>query len=123
MARLDAAVALATTRPPRLDRADAGDWIAARLIAPQDADTTRVVFHSIVWQYLPDATQAAITAGIEAAGGQATVSRPLAWVRLETNRTTFRHELSVRFWPGGGDGVLLGTAHAHGAWVEWFGNA
>lgn len=123
LARLDAAVARATIRPPRLDRADAGAWIAARLFAPQDADSTRVVFHSIVWQYLPDVTQAAITAGIEAAGSQASASRRLAWVRLETNRTTFRHELSVRYWPGGGEEVLLGTAHAHGAWVEWFGVA
>jgi len=120
MARLDAAVALARAKPPRLDRCDAGDWIAARLAAPQHADTTRVVFHSIVWQYLPEATRAAITADIEATGAQATASRRLAWVRLETNRTTFRHELSVRYWPGGDDEVLLGTAHAHGAWIEWF---
>ena len=52
--------------------------------------------------------------------------RRLAWVRLETNRATFRHELTVRHWPDGagqaaGAPVLLGTAHAHGAWVEWFG--
>jgi hypothetical protein len=120
MARLDAAVALARAKPPRLDRCDAGDWIAARLAAPQHADTTRVVFHSIVWQYLPEATRAAITAEIEATGADATDQRRLAWVRLETNRTTFRHELSVRYWPGGDDDVVLGTAHAHGAWIEWF---
>ncbi len=121
MARLDAAIALARIKPPLLDRADAGYWIGARLIAPQSADTTRVVFHSIVWQYLPEATRAAITAGIEAAGTVASASRRLAWVRLETNRATFRHELSVRYWPGGAEEVVLGTAHAHGAWVEWFG--
>lgn len=118
--RLDAAVTLAQAKPPRVDKCDAGAWIAARLSAPQHADTTRVVFHSIVWQYLPEATQAAITAEIEAVGADATASRRLAWVRLETNRTTFRHELSVRYWPGGEDEVVLGTAHAHGAWVEWF---
>jgi hypothetical protein len=121
MVRLDAAVALARIRPPRIDRCDAGHWIAARLIAPQAADTTRVVYHSIVWQYLPAATRAAITTGIEAAGAQASASRRLAWVRLETNRTTLRHELSVRYWPHGADEIVLGTAHAHGAWVEWLG--
>jgi hypothetical protein len=120
MVRLDAAAALARISPPRLDRADAGDWIAARLIAPQDGNSTRVVYHSIVWQYLPEATRSAITRGIEAAGAQATPTRRLAWVRLETNRTTFRHELTVRFWPGGDEAVLLGTAHAHGEWVDWF---
>jgi hypothetical protein len=120
MARLDAAVALARVRPPRVDRCDAGDWVAARLAAPQTADTTRVVFHSIVWQYLPEATRVAITAAIETAGADATGSRRLAWVRLETDRTTFRHELSVRYWPGGDAEVILATAHAHGAWIEWF---
>eukprot|EP01037_Dinobryon_pediforme_P015580 gene15582-15727_t len=121
MARLDAAIALAHRQPPRLDRADAGEWAGARLASPQEADTTRVIFHSIVWQYLPEATRAAITAGIEAAGARADATRRLAWVRLETNRTTFRHELTVRYWPGGAEPVVLGTAHAHGAWVEWFG--
>jgi hypothetical protein len=122
MARLDAAIALARGRPPRLDRADAGDWVGCRLIAPQEAETTRVLFHSIVWQYLPEATRAAITAGIEAAGARASARRRLAWVRLETNRATLRHELTVRAWPGDGEPVLLGTAHPHGNWVEWFGS-
>jgi hypothetical protein len=40
-------------------------------------------------------------------------------VRLETNRVTFRHELTVRFWPGGEEPVMLAEAHPHGAWVEW----
>ena len=123
IARLDAAIALARHHPPRLDRADAAEWTACRLVAPQDADTTRVIFHSIVWQYLPEVTRAAITAGIEAAGARASASRRIAWVRLETNRQTLRHELSVRHWPGDGAVATLGTAHAHGAWVEWFGAA
>lgn len=123
LARIDAAVMLARLAPPRLDRADAGDWVACRLAAPQDADTTRVIYHSIVWQYLPDATRAAIAAGIAASGAQATASRRLAWVRMETNRETLRHEVQVSVWPGDGRTVTLGTAHAHGAWVEWFGLA
>lgn len=121
LARIDAAVALARAMPPRLDHADAGAWTGCRLASPQEADTTRVIFHSIVWQYLPEATRAAITAGIEAAGAQADGSRRLAWVRLETNRETYRHEASVQYWPGGEETAVLGTAHAHGAWVEWFG--
>jgi len=27
----------------------------------------------------------------------------------------------VRYWPGGGEPVMLGEAHPHGAWVEWLG--
>jgi hypothetical protein len=40
-------------------------------------------------------------------------------VRLETNRATFRHELTVRYWPGGEESAMLAEAHPHGAWVEW----
>ncbi len=126
IARLDAAVALAQQQAPLVDHADAADWAEARLAGAQEDDTTRVFYHSIVWQYLPEPTRARITAAIEAAGARADSRRRLAWVRLETNRATFRHELTVRHWPDGagqaaGAPVLLGTAHAHGAWVEWFG--
>lgn len=121
LARIDAATTLARETPPRLDRADAAAWTACRLAAPQDADCTRVIYHSIVWQYLPEATQSAITASLTAAAAHANASRRLAWVRLETNRQTLRHELCVCVWPGHGEPVVLGTAHAHGAWVEWFG--
>ena len=81
----------------------------------------RVLYHSVMWQYLPQATRGAITAALEQAGAEASEERPLAWVRLETNRATFRHELTVRYWPGGADPVLLAEAHPHGAWVEWKG--
>ena len=120
LGRVDAAIALARTKPPRLSRADAGEWVAGRLAAPQAHGTTRVLLHSIVWQYLPSDTRARIEALMEQAGARATTGRPLAWVQLETNRITFRHELRVRYWPGGEEPVLLAQAHAHGAWVEWF---
>ncbi|MEL0209367.1 MAG: DUF2332 domain-containing protein [Novosphingobium sp.] len=117
--RIDAAIALAAQNAPDVVQMDAVDFVAERLAAPQEADTTRVIFHSIVWQYLPTATRARIEALMAQAGATADQSRRLAWVMLETNRQTFRHELTVRHWPGGEEPVLLGTAHAHGAWVEW----
>jgi len=121
LARLDAVVALARAHPPRLTRADAADWVEARLQAPQAEGTARVLYHSIVWQYISPGGRARIEAAMEAAGARATPERPLAWIMLETNRATFRHELRVRYWPGSGEWHLLGAAHAHGAWVEWFG--
>ncbi|HZV10918.1 MAG TPA: DUF2332 family protein, partial [Novosphingobium sp.] len=92
-----------------------------RLATAQPDDSTRVLYHSIVWQYLPEPTKARITAAMEAAGARATPARRLAWLRLETNRTTFRHELRLRIWAGAGEEeeAFLATAHAHGAWVEW----
>lgn len=119
LARLDAAVALAQARRPDVVAMDAADYVEAVLAAPQPEDSTRVIYHSIVWQYLPPATQARIIAAIEAAGQRASAGQRLAWLTLETNRATFRHELTARHWPGDGVPVRLAAAHAHGAWVEW----
>jgi hypothetical protein len=123
MTRLDTAIAMAARAAPDLVKMDAGEFVRERLAAPQAPGVTRVLFHSIVWQSLPDATQRAITEAMETAGAKATAEEPVAWVALETNRETFKHELWVRYWPGGGQAVKLGEAHPHGAWVEWLGEA
>ena len=120
--RMDAAIALAAQNSPDVVQADAFDWVLDRLAAPQTEGVTRVINHSIVWQYIPADKRVAITSAIEAAGANATLEKPLAWMMLETNRDTFAHELTVRFWPGGEPSVLLGQAQAHGAWVDWFEN-
>ncbi len=119
MARVDAAIELASRQRPDLVQQDAGDFVRDMLERPQQAGVTRVLFHSIMWQYLPQATRADITQMMERAGEDATVDKPLAWVMLETNRDIFAHELRVRFWPRGGQWVTLAEAHPHGAWVQW----
>lgn len=121
MARIDAAIALATRMPPDIERMDAGDWVEKELAKTQDEGVTRVLAHSIMWQYLPDPTQHRIEAAMQAAGEAATAKRPFAHISLETNRETFAHELKVRYWPGGEEQVHLANAHPHGAWVEWLG--
>ncbi|NQX95789.1 MAG: DUF2332 domain-containing protein [Erythrobacter sp.] len=122
MQRIDAAIQLASERAPDVIEQDAGAFVAEALERPQEAGTTRAMFHSIMWQYMPAETQNAITALFEAQGAKATPERPLGWVSLETNPETFRHELRVRYWEGqAGDGtpVMLANAHPHGEWVEW----
>jgi len=121
MARMDAAIAMAERMPPDLVKMDAADFVAQRLAAEQEPGVTRVLFHTIMWQYLPTATRDRITAMMEHAGAKATAEKPLAWLSLETNRETFKHELRVRYWPGGEEQVQLAEAHPHGAWVEWKG--
>ena len=118
--RMEASIALAKQDPPDVAKADAADWAEEQLRLPQQSGATRVLMHSIVWQYLPQATKDRITDAMETAGKAATADRPLAWMALETNRKTFSHELIIRYWPGGEEPALLGRAHAHGAWVEWF---
>ena len=121
MGRIEAAIQLANESPPDVVKQDAGDFVTKMMQRPQQSGVTRVLSHSIVWQYIPEATRADIDAAMEKAANNATLERPLAWVALETNRETFRHELHVRFWPGGGKETLLGCGHPHGAWAEWFG--
>ena len=120
-ARMDAAVAAAQARAPDLVKMNAADFVERELAQPQAAGTTRMLMHSIVWQYVPAEQQARVTAAMETAGKLATVERPLAWVALEANRVSHYHELRVRYWPGGEDEVLLASAHAHGAWIDWQG--
>ena len=121
MHRIDAAAELARERKPDVESADAADFVESALAEPQEEGTTRVLFHSIVWQYIPDESQQRIEQAMRDAADAATAERPLAWMQLETNRETFRHELRLRYWPGGEDEVMLAHAHPHGAWVEWTG--
>ncbi len=116
-ARLGAAIAMLRGRGVRLDRADAADWVEARLAEAQPAGVARVLMHSVVWQYLPAAGAARIRAAMMAAGERATAERPLAWVMMEPDRATARQLVRVRHWPGG-DETVVASAHAHAAWVE-----
>jgi hypothetical protein len=117
--RLDYAAQCAREKKPDLVGQDADAFVIDQLGRQQVEGTTRVVMHSIVWQYLGAERQERITRAIEMAGALATDERPLAWLALEANRATYQHELVLRVWPGDGAPVLLGRAHAHGAWVEW----
>ena len=117
-ARLARAIDLVRRHGVDLVRGDAADWVEARLAEPQAAGVTRVLIHSVGWQYLPKATRARIGAAMAAAGARATAERPLGWVMMEPNRDLHRHEVRVRDWPGDAPMELVALTHAHGAWVE-----
>lgn len=117
--RMAAAIAAAQTRAPDLVQANAADFMEAELAKPQAEGTTRVLMHSIVWQYVPRDQQSRVTATVEAAGALATADRPLAWIAVEADRTVHRHGLTVRYWPGGDQPRHLAWSHPHGADIEW----
>jgi hypothetical protein len=117
-ARLAQTIAMVRERGVDLVPGDAADWVEARLAEPQAAGVTRVLMHSVVWQYLPNATQQRIADAMAAAGVRATAERPLGWVMMEPNRDLHRHEVRVRGWPGEVPMQLVALTHAHGAWVE-----
>src|SRR5688500_6323563 len=62
MGRIEAAVRLAAEKPPLLERKDAGTFVEERLETSQEAGVTRVLYHSVMWQYLPETTRRSITA-------------------------------------------------------------
>lgn len=96
LARLDAALAIAT---PVVDRGDAAAWLADRLATPTPGQID-LVFHTIAWQYFPSSTDAACRSALDAAGARATPDAPLAhlWVEAEPGKKLATVRLTV--WSG-----------------------
>lgn len=116
--RLDAAIQLAEKEPYGLEQADAEGFVERKL-AKRDSDQTFVLMHSIMWQYMPAATQVRIEALMERAGRDASRAAPLAWLRMEplSLRDQFA-TLSLTLWPAG-ETRHLAKCDYHGRWIEW----
>ncbi len=116
--QLEAALAIARRSPPRVEQDDAADWLEAKLALPPEPGRSRVVLHSIAFQYFPPETQQRVAAAIEAAGAGASETAPLTWLRFEFLAADGKTSLRLRTWPGDED-RLLAWAHPHGKWVRW----
>lgn len=117
--RTGAALKLAASEHRRVERADAAAWLPRVLSLPQQRGVTRVLFHTIVWQYIPADGQARIAALIQRLGSAATADKPFARIAIEPDEQVnkgARVELTV--WPGGVTQVL-GRGDFHGRWAEW----
>lgn len=117
--RLRAAIALALANPAPVETADAVDFARARA-APKPGAVS-VLFHSVFWQYMPDASQAVLRDVIAAHGAAATPDAPFAWLRMEPPpRDMASMEVRLTLWPTGEE-RLLAVVHPHGAQVQWCG--
>ncbi len=114
--RLTAAIAAVQSSTPKLRAMRAGAWLDQEL-AQAEASGATLLFHSVMWWYVPKDERDQITATIEAAGASASHSNPLGWLRMEGTGTEYC-ELRLRTWPGNTERLLART-HYHGAWVEW----
>lgn len=122
LARLDAAIALAGDDflPP--EKADAADFVASRL-STRRPGAAFVLFHSIMWQYLPAATRSAIDAAMQRAGSTVTPDAPIAWLTMEAeDARDARATLALTLWPGG-ERRRLALCDYHGRAIQWLGAA
>ncbi len=106
--RLAGALALAAAAGPRgapVDRADAVDWLRGRLGETVEDGVLTVVWHSVFWQYLDDATRAALAETIAAARPRI----PLAHLRLESGSAPYHVDPSLTL-----DDAVLGWSPPHG---------
>lgn len=115
--RLDAALAAAAEVPATVDAMDAAAWLEGQLADPAPGVAT-VVYHSIVWQYLPRATRDGVRAALDAASARASGESPLAWLRMEPgDDPSEAAEIRMITWPGGEHRLLAYTGyHGHPVW-------
>jgi hypothetical protein len=115
LARLDAALEVASREPAPVVASDLAAWLEARLAEPAPEVAT-VVVHSIVWQYVGAESRDRMRAALRRAGEAATAACPLAWLRFEPAGPV--GDLRLTWWPGG-DEQVLATAAYHGIPVYW----
>ena len=116
--RLHGATALAAKHPYSLEKADAAAFVA-RQIANRPAGAAFVLFHSIMWQYMPRETKDTILTTLEEAGAKASPDAPIARLRMEPlDPKDGWATLSLTTWPGG-ETRRLAKCDFHGRWIEW----
>ena len=115
--RLRSALQVAAATGVRVRRATASELLAQEL-HPRSGTAT-VVWHSVVWQYLPPDERERILAAVEGAGRRATAAAPVAHLSMEPEHGDHGgFVLRLRTWPGD-EGRLLADAHGHGPPVVW----
>lgn len=117
-ARTEAALLFATSAHHQVERSDAADWIERVLATPALPGHVRVLFHTIVWQYLPRETKRRIGDALKQAGSKASKEVPLAWLRVEPDDIKGSASIRLTLWPDGGE-TVLGRADFHGRWTHW----
>jgi hypothetical protein len=118
--RLRGAFALAGETAYDVRRRSAAAFVEELTVA---AGSVTVLWHSVMWQYLPGDQQDLITARLEDLGASAGADSPLVHLYAEPARRTpgSPHEFLVCMheWPGDGERRVLGTMAPHGLPVSW----
>ena len=113
--RLAAAIEIATRHRVVVEQGDAGAWANEQLALARPGVVT-VLHHSIVLQYLDQASFGLLKGALLDAGRAATAAAPLAWLRMEPAGGVA--DIRLTMWPGGSE-ELLGMTGYHGQNVHW----
>jgi hypothetical protein len=117
--RVEAALDLAIVDHRQVEEAEAADWLERQFAEPQAPGTCRVLFHTIVWQYLPPASKLRIEALLDRLGAAATAATPLARISIEADEFPARGaRIDLTVWPTG-ETHTLGRGDFHGRWANW----
>ena len=119
-ARLAGAISLAQQDPVPVEQVDAASYVERLGLVPGHLT---VVWHSVMWQYVPTDQQERVAARLAALGSTASDDAPLAHLFAEPTRRTpgdrHRFWVAVETWPGGGERRFLGQMAPHGLPVTW----
>ena len=88
-----------------------------RSLAESGHGVLTVIYHSVMWLYVPEQERNRIESALRRAGEAAGPEAPLAWLRMEF---VDEHEagLFLDYWPGGAS-EQLARCHYHGTSVDW----
>ena len=117
IARLEAAIASTTRSGVLVEKADAADWVEANFVAPEQG-VVKLLAHSIVWGYMPDAVQRRIEQAMERIARLATPSAPVAWLSVEPDGNNPYAAVTLTIHPTG-ETRVIGHADFHGRYTHW----
>ncbi len=117
--RLRGALRLAQEHPVEVVRQGGGDFLDGLELR---ARHHTVVWHSVMWQYVPAEEQARMMARLHELGAASGPDRTLTHLAFEPRRLVpdgpHRFVVAATTWPGGTERVL-GEAPPHGVPVRW----
>ena len=117
LTRLKHAIPLTLGANISVQRESALTWLPS-VLEEAPAGQCRVVFHTIVTQYMPSDERHHYEASLHTIGASATTQRPLAWLSFEMDEKAPGAPLYLTFWPNC-ERTLLARADFHGRWIEW----